>query len=498
MALSALALTLIYGVLSYALYASSEDLSYSFFSLAVIFLSIAIGYYFENETLAIVWSVEAVGTIWITLKQDRLLTRIIASIVMGFALLVSIEEVASQEGNILFSTPFITTLFVLAMLFVIAWLYHYYQKHLHPWEKAIEPVMIAFTLFIYQFIGFMHFDIIDTYSTIDHFILYTSIVSLGLMLVALQSEWKIVQEFLGSFFVVGALFILLSGRVVELHPFYGLGMVATPLFFITYHLLAYQFEHLWQRAPLWQIASSTMLVFILSMEWIYRANQWELIDVYRVVAAGVTALFSFAFIYLIGNRWLTYPIQKHFKAYNFYFLGLMGISILIWSALLFFFVTPNYLPLFNTLDIIAIATITALYYFITHNVEELEDKELFFILLGIYALIFISVVLARTMYSFGSVAYDWNILDNMGYQMGLSILWSVVAFILMILSQKIQSRGVWIASMSLIAITVLKLLLIDMANSATIERIISFIGAGVLILIIGYFFKMPSKDKEDQ
>lgn len=173
----------------------------------------------------------------------------------------------------------------------------------------------------------------------------------------------------------------------------------------------------------------------------------------------------------------------------------MAIWILVWSGVLFFYTTSAYVVLFNPLDVIAMATLLALYAFAKRNVAYLGVQEPLFILLDLYALVFISVVLARTLQSFGVMGYDARILSHLGYQMGLSIVWSLVAFGLMILLQRLQNSGVWIVSMSLIGITVLKLLFVDMANSATIERIVSFVGAGggVLILVIGYFFKMPQK-----
>ncbi|MBN2824374.1 MAG: DUF2339 domain-containing protein, partial [Campylobacterales bacterium] len=203
MALSALVLATIYGVLSWRLHSITQDLAYSFFSLAVIFLTLAIGYHFEQEMLSIIWAVEAVGTIWIALKQDRLLTRLIASVVMGFSLLVTIENVANDDYGILFSAAFITALFVLTMLFVILWLYHYYQKNLRQWEEAFAPFAVGFGLFIYQFIGFMHFDIYDSGRAIDYFLIYTSIVSLSLSLAAMSSQWERMKRYLVSFLVVG-------------------------------------------------------------------------------------------------------------------------------------------------------------------------------------------------------------------------------------------------------------------------------------------------------
>ncbi|KIM12815.1 MAG: hypothetical protein KU38_03825 [Sulfurovum sp. FS08-3] len=493
MALTAFVLTLIYAIASWGVKDKAQELSYSFFSLSIVFLTLAIGYWFENEMLSMVWALEALGSIWIALKQDRALTRLIASIAMIGSLLTTIENIASGESLLLFSASFITALLVLAILFVLLWLYHYYAQNLRPWEISIAPLMVGLGLFVYQFIGFMHFDIVDSQRSIDYFLIYTSLVSLGLMVVARKSQWNTMQRHLSSFWVVGAFMLLFSGRLFDTHPFDDWGIVSIPLFFASYHALAFYLEHQWQRASWWQLLSSLLIVIILSIELLYHADRLGLEEVYLQIAWGIVALVCFGLIYGVGDRWLKYPIFKHYKLYNFFFLALMAIWILVWSGVLFFYTTPAYIPLFNPLDTIAIATLLALYAFMKRNVAYLGVQESLFILLGLYALVFISVVLARTLQSFGVVEYDARILSHLGYQMGLSIVWSLVAFALMLLSQRLQNARVWIASMSLIGITVLKLLFVDMANSATIERIVSFVGAGVLILIIGYFFKMPQK-----
>jgi len=493
MALTAFVLTLIYGIASWGVKDKAQELSYSFFSLSIVFLTLAIGYWFENEMLSMVWALEALGSIWIALKQDRVLTRLIASIAMIGSLLVTIENIASGESLLLFSSSFVTALLVLMILFILLWLYHYYAQNLRPWEISIAPLMVGLGLFVYQFIGFMHFDITNSQRSIDYFLIYTSLVSLSLMVVARKSQWNTIQRYLSSFLVVGTLMLLFSGRLIDRHPFDDLGIVTIPLFFASYHTLAFYLEHQWQRASLWQLLSSVLIVAILSIELLYHADRLRLAEVYIQIAWGIAALVCFGFIYGVGNRWLKYPIVKHYKLYNFFFLGLMAIWVLVWSGGLFFYTVSAYIPLFNLLDTIAIATLLALYAFMKRNAIYLGVQEPLFILLGFYALVFISVVLARTLQSFGVVEYDARILSHLGYQMGLSIVWSLVAFALMILSQRLQNARVWIASMSLIGITVLKLLFVDMANSATIERIVSFVGAGVLILMIGYFFKMPQK-----
>ena len=43
----------------------------------------------------------------------------------------------------------------------------------------------------------------------------------------------------------------------------------------------------------------------------------------------------------------------------------------------------------------------------------------------------------------------------------------------------------------LLALTVIKLMLVDLANHGGMERVIAFIVVGVMLLIIGYFAPIP-------
>ena len=51
---------------------------------------------------------------------------------------------------------------------------------------------------------------------------------------------------------------------------------------------------------------------------------------------------------------------------------------------------------------------------------------------------------------------------------------------------------------ALLALTVVKLFLFDLSHVTGIERIVSFIGIGVLLLLIGYFSPLPPKAPAQQ
>lgn len=59
-------------------------------------------------------------------------------------------------------------------------------------------------------------------------------------------------------------------------------------------------------------------------------------------------------------------------------------------------------------------------------------------------------------------------------------------------------RDFWVVGAVLIAVVVAKLFFVDRASSGSLERIISFIGVGVLMLIVGYFAPLPPRRSAPQ
>jgi len=55
-------------------------------------------------------------------------------------------------------------------------------------------------------------------------------------------------------------------------------------------------------------------------------------------------------------------------------------------------------------------------------------------------------------------------------------------------------RVPWVIGAALLAAVVLKLLLVDLSGTGTVTRIVSFIGVGVLMLVIGYVAPLPAKE----
>jgi uncharacterized membrane protein len=67
----------------------------------------------------------------------------------------------------------------------------------------------------------------------------------------------------------------------------------------------------------------------------------------------------------------------------------------------------------------------------------------------------------------------------------------------MLFAHRRALRYSWLAGAGLLGVVVVKLLLVDMSNAEGWERIVTFIGVGLLMLVVGYFVPLPPRSAED-
>lgn len=93
----------------------------------------------------------------------------------------------------------------------------------------------------------------------------------------------------------------------------------------------------------------------------------------------------------------------------------------------------------------------------------------------------------------------WDLSALMGStlaQAALSITWALTGVVVMVLGNRRGSRGAWVAGAALLAVVVVKLFFVELADSDGLYRIVSFMGVGVLLLLVGYFAPVPSTQRQ--
>lgn len=175
-----------------------------------------------------------------------------------------------------------------------------------------------------------------------------------------------------------------------------------------------------------------------------------------------------------------------------------------------------YFPLLNLYDVtswLVLLTGFSLYYLYQHHRADpstasntsakrqpILATDHLLIVLGLISFWLISSMLIRTLHAFiGTPLWDgaqggaWN---SEQVQTGLTILWTLLALVATIIASRYWQRALWFMGVGLLGIVVLKLVLVDLSQTEAIWRVISFIGAGSLILLIGYLAPLPPADKE--
>ena len=110
------------------------------------------------------------------------------------------------------------------------------------------------------------------------------------------------------------------------------------------------------------------------------------------------------------------------------------------------------------------------------------------------AFIWANGVLLRTLHHWADIPFRLDaMLRSILVQAAFSLFWSILALATMVVATRRGWRGLWIAGAALMGVVVMKLFLVELSHAGTVERIVSFIGVGIFLLVIGYFSPVPPK-----
>ncbi|MBB3107476.1 putative membrane protein [Psychrobacter luti] len=168
-----------------------------------------------------------------------------------------------------------------------------------------------------------------------------------------------------------------------------------------------------------------------------------------------------------------------------------------------------YFPLFNLYDVtLWLVVFYGLGVYLLRQPHGMQSRNLLnaipkndmlLIVLALIGLWIGSSMLVRTLHAFiGTPLWIGGLYDVTGgawnseqVQTGLTILWTLIALVATIIASRYGQRTLWFMGIGLLGIVVLKLVLVDLSQTEAIWRVISFLGAGSLILVIGYLAPLP-------
>jgi uncharacterized membrane protein len=294
------------------------------------------------------------------------------------------------------------------------------------------------------------------------------------------------------------------------HPFGWAGWLAWPISFVLFYLVAHRHEGAPQRQPsnVLQTFSAWLLCLILGWEagWAVHlavgGGSPEWMQAARVIPPALALLLLPRLVKRV--RW---PFGAHRDTY----LSIVGLGLAIgmaaWSLVSNFLLEGNaaplpYVPLLNPLDVAqALVLLLLLRHWLLLRAESFMglriDARVPPAVLATLLFVWLNGVLLRSLHHWIGVPLRFEALAASNVvETCVSIFWSVLALTAMLLASRKGNRPSWLVGAALLIIVIIKLFFIDLSSVGSIERIVSFVGVGLAMLVVGYFSPLPPRLKE--
>ncbi len=485
----------------------------AFLALGILFLTLAVPLAFDNQWTSALFTVEGAALIWIGLRQQRLFC-------LGFGGMIQIVGgmvfLSTLNFNVTFITPFaFDSRFLGILLAAIASLISSYlfYRYQHKRSLPLNPFEILFFIWgLLWWYGGSAYEVNHHVKDLFHPHVYLCVISGSLLLSYLIKRgltWPTLKHIL---FITLGLLITTSIQFIYLYRYlfinnaqYFWGTAILVLYLI-YYLSDREVDN---KEKYHKDNEALSMAHTLSLIWLVGLSMVETFHLINVLAfshktAGV-ALFG-----VLANLWLWglygyrfWPVNKHRDTYQTFGLPFVALGFLLWNIFYNFpasGVLPNwpYIPFINPLDILQMLGLFIIYRLTKTLVVNQSAIDLIKYAAFSLGFVWLNVVIFRVVHITTEIPYT---LDDMMHsslvQTALSIFWTLTGLSLTIYGSQKRLRQIWMVGGCFIAVVVFKLFLIDLANSSSLERIISFIVVGILLLSLGYYSPLPSSNKED-
>jgi uncharacterized membrane protein len=478
-------------------------LSEAFLAIAVVFYTVAFPYALDDDITGALWALEAAAVIWISLKYGRRYG-VLFGIALEFAAMVLYTaSTLTRHAEYAFANGiFLGYVIIVAAACFSAYLF---------WLQRTERKDSVFNTFAAMFLGaglliWLLAGILEAHRTAQPFgnviLIYAALSAVIFAVAAVRSGWSALEKTLQFYLPLGMLFFSsLIPHYIVAHPFEGIGSVAFVLFFLVHYGLLARFESKWVLNTFLHTAGLLVAALILSRELQYATAHLAGPGTLSFCAFALLPMLLLVVIAKAGQR-LPALIRRNMFAYDV--PGGIGLAAIVafWELNA---VTRDgavsfmpYVPLLSPLDLFQAAGMLAIVLWVRHvnaSASGRSDIEAGWVA-GIFVFVYATVLLGRGVHFYGGVDYTMIALRaSLLYQALLSILWSSMGIAVMLMGKRAERRSVWIAGAVVLAVVVLKLFLVDLAGSGTVERIVSFISVGTLLLVVGYFAPIPPLEK---
>jgi uncharacterized membrane protein len=511
LAYSALAMSALYLGVAALLKQRRDDtqrlLIEAFLALGIVFLTVAAPLALGSRWNAAAWALEGGALVWIGCRQGRLLSRLFGALLLfasGF-LFANQFGFAGSFPTLPWNAYGAALLVSGASIGSAGCLFVFAQARRHA-ETILANLLFCWGVLWWSLGGL---------GELAHFVPAADLVAAALTFLSL-SAWGVslvhsrlplpaaVAAALALFPIM--LMFALGAATAQSHPFEHGGWIAWPVAFACLYAVLYGLEGALGTlaAGALHVASAWLLVALSSWEteWmvdflVHGSRAWSVVGWAIIPAAALAAL-------ALGLRRGTGLPARHREPYVIVAAGL-AFALSIWSLVAEFSMTGDvaplpYLPLINPVDVVQLFVLLVLWSCwrvvrtVPSVIEAGVDPRVPAFALAALGFLWVNASLLRTLHQWIQVPWSLSgMLQSTITQTTLSIFWATLALAAMLLATRKSDRAIWFAGAALLAAVIAKLFFVDLSSVGSIERIVSFVGVGALMLVIGYYSPLPPR-----
>ncbi|MRX28048.1 DUF2339 domain-containing protein [Kangiella sp. HZ709] len=524
---SALGWSICYFIASFVIYnlknksePEGKNLLTSYIAIGVIFFSIFVFYLFEQDITSILWSLEAVGLTWLGLRQKEWLPKLAGLVLIALSTVLYFENYSQYlVVNPFLNASFLSGLILTVSALTIGYFYHNVIVHKADGEQSdiiqqnaalISLLLLIFFSFFIALLGFFELQSInETAILLNGFTLFVAALSSIYFFSARAINWQQLSNVsLAIIPLVAVVSVALFVNDPYQNPLMHIGYISFPIaIFCGYYFCQVSVNLKLIDNNFYQLFLIMLIVatsFIIS--WVIAAFARHLSvngDWYPIMFGLIPA----ACLYLchLKSQKLTIDDvgRMPFNISSKILMAYVGLWLLVST---FSVIHPEnllFVSILNPLDISHIVIMTLIYKVITsapdnNLVRSIKSPPIKYVL---PAALFISInmLVARSYHHYTETPFTIiDLMQSPNFLLTLTIIWSLLAIVVMYFAKAKQSRTFWFTGAALLVAILLKLIMFDMADSGTLARILSFLIVGTIMLAIGYFVPLPPEKEREQ
>ena len=510
LAISALLLAIAQGALALIirrLHQERGQLAAVYTGLALTFLALAVPFALNAQYTSTVWALQGTLLVWFGCRRERVFA-INGGLLLQFLAGLSFMVHLDASGFSLYpedTLPIVNEYFLGAAVLAVAglasgWLLYRDRDRMRI-DGAAPPLALAWGT-VWWILGGL-FEIGSQLATgqLSAALVFV-VASFGAAtLLSRRLRWPQLDT-LGLGILPTMAAVLIISLANQSHPLELYGWAAWPLALIAhYGFLRLRESEFSQFGAVLHAGAYWLLAALVGVEVHWQVDRFAS-EVWPPVAAFAAVLLLVAGT-LSGRRLLAWPIAAHWRGYLLDCCGpvLAVLATVVSVTYLVFDADPSplpYLPVLNPLGLLA-GLLVAVALIWKRLAAAFEDHVVAPLLaaswvpaLAVVGVVAVTMEAARSIHHWQDVPWDFeSLVASTTLQASLSVIWAVIGLAGMVAGVRLSDRRVWLAGASFMAMVVIKLFLVDLSSLTAVSRVVSFLGVGVLLLIVGYLAPVP-------